>query len=490
MTALSLPSFLRWRVASTGSVCALLAVVMASGCNKTEQKKDDKLVAQVVVTEPITDYSVTDYQDFTGRLSAYKTIEIKARASGYAVSVPFKEGDVVQEGKLLYLIDPRPFKAALESALAQVALQEANIELAKKTYERDYAASRGSPGSVSPQQLDQDIAQQKQAEANLRLAKSGVETAKINLGFTEVLAPVTGRISNRYVDAGNDVIADNSLLTMLVTIDPIYAYFDVDERTFLDLQKRQTRHVLMRLANEDKFAHLGDVDFVDNRVNANAGTMRMRGIFNYLEVHDPSVLMACCGVTGRMLPQEAIEKLPAVLTPGLFCRTRVPIGEPYKAVLVPDAALQTDQGRKYVYVVTPKKDEAGNVVYRTKKNDQGGEEVVKDAKGNPVPVYRAEYRRVETGHAIGELRVIKSGLATVKGEYVMTKGQQRIRQNAKDQEVEITIEKTPKVPESPLGTLSVSEPADKSTTQPGATGFQKPGTNPPGDTPEKTKKDG
>jgi hypothetical protein len=97
---------------------------------------------------------------------------------------------------------------------------------------------------------------------------------------------------------------------------------------------------------------------------------------------------------------------------------------------------------------------------------------------------------VETGHAIGELRVIKSGLATAKGEYVITKGQQRIRQNAKDQEVEITIEKTPKVPESPLGTLSISEPADKSTTQPGATGLQKPSNNPPGDTPEKPKKDG
>src|SRR5258707_3706842 len=313
MTAASLRPFAgflgwrRWRVAGAGLLCALLAVVTAGGCNKTDEKKDAKSVVQVVVTEPITDYSVTDYQDFTGRLAAYRTIEIKARAVGYAVSVPFKEGDVVHEGDLLYLIDQKPYRAALESASAQVGVQEANIELAKKTYERDVQINRVSPSAVSPQQLDQDIAQQKQAEANLRYAKAGLDTARINLAYSEVRAPVTGRISNRYVDAGNDIIADNTLLTMLVTIDPIYAYFDVDERTFLDLQKRQTPHVLMRLANEEKFAHVGDVDFVDNRVNANAGTMRMRGIFNYLEVHDPSLVKASCGVAAKLLPREAIQ---------------------------------------------------------------------------------------------------------------------------------------------------------------------------------------
>jgi RND family efflux transporter MFP subunit len=473
-----------------GILCVLLGSVTTTGCNKADEKKDAKQVVQVVVTEPITDYSVTDYQDFTGRLAAYKTIDIKARASGYAVSVPFKEGDLVQDGDLLYLIDQRPYKTALESAAAQVELAQANIELAKRTYDRDQIANRAVPGSVSQQQLDQDLAQQKVAEATLRVAKSGLENARINLAYTEVRAPVTGRISYRYVDPGNDVMADMTLLTTIVTIDPIYAYFDVDERTYLDIQKRKTQHVLMRLANENHFAHVGDVDFVDNRVNANAGTMRMRGIFNYMEVHDPSLVLASCGVSAKLLPREAIEKLPALLTPGLFCRARVPIGESYKAVLVPDAALQTDQGRKFVYVVTPKKDEHGNVVYKTKKNDQGEEQVVNDANGKPVPVYRAEYRQVETGQQIGELRVIKSGLATAKGAYVITKGQQRVRQNSKDQEVEITIEKPPKIPESPLGLLGAAEAAEKFHQQtapppPGGTGLLKPGT-----TPEKPKKDG
>jgi multidrug efflux system membrane fusion protein len=474
MTAPSLRSLVvsPWRrVAGAGVVCALLAGVMA-GCNKAEEKKGGTQAVKVDVTEPITDYTVTDYQDFTGRLAAYKTVDIKARATGYAVQVPFKEGDIVHEGDLLYLIDQRPYKTALESALAQVQVQEANIELAKKTYDRDVQANRAGSLAVSQQQLDQDLAQQKQAEANLRYAKAAVDMARINLGFTEVRSPINGKVSNRNVDLGNDITTDMTVLTTVVTINPIYAYFDVDERTFLDLQKRQTPKVLMRLANEDKFTHVGDVDFIDVRVNANAGTMRMRGIFDYREVHDPTWLMAQCGVAAKMLPREAIEKLPATLTPGLFCRTRVPIGEPYKAVLVPDAALQTDQGRKFVYVVTPKKDKDGKPVSRTKKNAQGEEEAVRDAQGNPAPAYQAEYRRVDIGQQIGELRVIKSGLSMQKGEYVITKGQQRVRQNAKDQEFDITIEPPPKLPESPLGLLSAAEPAEKKTIQPGGTSNQ------------------
>jgi multidrug efflux system membrane fusion protein len=470
------------RVGGAGVVFVLSAVVMAGGCNKAEEKKGGTQAVKVDVTEPITDYTVTDYQDFTGRLAAYKTVDIKARATGYAVQVPFKEGDIVHEGDLLYLIDQRPYKTALESALAQVQVQEANIELAKKTYDRDVQANRAGSLAVSQQQLDQDLAQQKQAEANLRYAKAAVDMAKINLGFTEVRSPINGKVSNRNVDLGNDITTDMTVLTTVVTIDPIYAYFDVDERTFLDLQKRQTPKVLMRLANEDKFTHVGDVDFIDVRVNANAGTMRMRGIFDYREVHDPTWLMAQCGVAVKMLPREAIEKLPATLTPGLFCRTRVPIGEPYKAVLVPDAALQTDQGRKYVYVVALKP--------RTKKNETTKEEeVVKDDQGNPVMVYKAEYRPVQIGQQIGALRVIKSGLSMKSGEYIITKGQQRVRQNDKTQEFDIAIEKPPNLPESPLGLLAAAEPTEKKMIQPGGTGLEKSGSNSPAGSSDKSKKD-
>jgi multidrug efflux pump subunit AcrA (membrane-fusion protein) len=238
----------------------------------------------------------------------------------------------------------------------------------------------------------------------------------------------------------------------------------------------------MRLANEEKFTHTGDVDFVDNKVNPNAGTIRMRGIYDYVE--GQSTVMAAAGPAIAFAPRVQ-EKLPAVLTPGLFCRVRVPVGDKYTAVLIPDRALQTDQGRKFVYVVTPKyetvkdekgktvkengkeklkldaagnpipvikKDKDGNIVYETKKDGQ----FVKDEHGNRVPVLvrQAEYREVETGQQLGEYRVIKKGLSGAKSEWIVTLGQQRIRLNAPGEKQEVdwkTDETAYPRPPSPVG---------------------------------------
>jgi RND family efflux transporter MFP subunit len=227
--------------------------------------------------------------------------------------------------------------------------------------------------------------------------------------YTRVIAPQTGRISRRFVDPGNLVNADSTILTTIMSENPMYAYFDVDERTYLNLVESDAPSqnawmaglqfpVLMRLANEEEFKRSGIIDFIDNRVNVTTGTVRMRGVF---------------------------DNPKGVLKSGLFVRIRLPIGKPYAALLIPDEALQSDQGRKYVWVVN---------------------------KDNVV-----EYRPVKLGQAIHELRVIKApdkgqeaneGLA--KGDRVIVSGMQRVRPGM---QVQSTFQEPPKPPDSPLGRL-------------------------------------
>ena len=404
----------------SGLLCALLAAA-ATGCTTSAPKAKEQKVVEVTVTTPITD-TVLDYQDFTGRLDAYRTVEIRARVPGYLTQqIMFREGDRVKKDQPLYLIDPRPYQAAYDQAVTQIALNQATLNYAKATLSRDKAAGFSA---VSPQQIDQDEAAVAEADARVNSAKANAEAARINLDFTRITAPFDGRISRRAVDPGNVVIGDNTMLTTLVTETPVYAYFDVDERTFLDLQKLQTEwlnplvklkaglslpgvnslpvdggitllaqsKVLMRLANEDKYTRIGAINFVDNRVIATSGTIRMRGVF---------------------------ENDSGDLTSGLFARVRLPIGKPYKALLVPDEALLSDQGRKYLYVVN-----ANN-------------EVV--------------YHDVELGQLIEGLRVIKKGLSA--DEQVIVVGMQRVRPK---QNVAVKTQEPPKPPASPLKMLMPS----------------------------------
>jgi RND family efflux transporter MFP subunit len=414
----------------SGLLCALLAVA-ATGCTGAAAKQKEQKTVEVTVTTPITD-DVLDYQDFTGRLDAFRTVEIRARVTGYLTTeIMFREGDRVKKDQPLYLIDPRPYKAAYdqaqaqyEQAITQIALNQATLNYARVTLIRDKAAGN----ATAQQMIDQDEAAVAEAEARVASAKAtvasakaNVENARISLDFTRITAPFDGRISRRLIDPGNDVTADNTLLTTLVTETPVYAYFDVDERTFLDLQKLQAEwlnplvkvkaglslpgvnplpvdsgimllaqsKVLMRLANEEKYTRIGVINFVDNRVIATSGTIRMRGVF---------------------------ENDSGDLTSGLFARVRLPIGKPYKALLVPDEALLSDQGRKYLYVV----------------NDNN--EVV--------------YRDVELGQLIEGLRVIKKGLSP--GEKVIVVGMQRVRPK---QNVAVKTQEPPKPPVSPLKML-------------------------------------
>jgi RND family efflux transporter MFP subunit len=379
--------------------------LLAAGCGQTAPETQDKR-PQVDVTTPVTG-TVTDYEDFTGRLDALKTTDIRARVTGYVMKADFKEGDEVQKDDVLFEIDPRTYKADRNQAEANLRLAEADSLLQQKIAKRATTLARSH--AMSQEDYETAVATSEKAQATVKANEAALNRAKLYADFTKVTAPWSGRISRRLVDPGNLVQADNTILTTLVTENPLYAYFDVNERTYLELVESAATHrgdysprspasalgfpVLMRLANEGDFTRAGTIDFVDNRVNAMTGTIRMRGVF----------------------PNES-----KTLKPGLFVRIRLPIGAPYKALLIPDEAVLSDQGRKYVFVV----DKQSKVVYRS----------------------------VELGQEIQGLRVIKKGLAL--GERVIITGTQRVRAN---DEVRIGEEKKPpKPPESRLSQLLAS----------------------------------
>ncbi len=402
-----------------GIAAALLVCVGAAGCHRPLPPKMDK-VAEVVVTTPVAD-DVTDYQDFTGRMEALKTVDIRPRVSGYVTEAPFVEGDVVKEGDLLYQIDPRTYKADLDQAEANLKQAEAERRLQN---ERVAHARRLITGSaIGVEDYEQTVALRDKAVATVGAMQAARDRAKLFLGFTRITAPplrddqghpLVGRISRRMVDPGNLVNADQTILTTMVSVDPMYAYFDVDERTYLELAaitapgsnswfSALSFPVLMRLANEDDFAHKGKVNFLDNRLNANTGTVRMRGVFV-----NPS----------------------GVIKSGLFVRIRLPLGVPYKALLIPDEALLSDQGRKYVYIVAKT------------KNDKGEE------------VDKVEYRSVQLGQSIQGLRVIKEGVK--EGERVIVSGMQRVRPGV------VVVAKLREPPQAPQSSLTRTLADDRS----------------------------
>ncbi|HTU20549.1 MAG TPA: efflux RND transporter periplasmic adaptor subunit [Gemmataceae bacterium] len=377
-----------------------LLFLMTTGCQRAAPPNRNKVI-EVFVTTPITD-EVTDYQDFTGRMEALMTVDVRPRVSGYVMQAPFKEGDLVKEGDLLFEIDPRTYKSDLE--LAEANLRQAEAETKLQTQRASRARLLIGTNSISPEDYDQIIALRDKAIATVGAMKASRDRAQLYLGFTRVVAPLSGRISRRLVDPGNLVNADQTILTTIVTEEKMYTYFDVDERTYLDLKTMTSGStswfsslnfpVLMRLANEESFTHKGDVNFLDNRLNGNTGTVRMRALF---------------------------DNSRGILKSGLFARIRLPIGVPYKTLLIPDEALQSDQGRKYVYVV--------------KK--------IKDDKGEEVD--KVEYRAVKHGQAIDGLRSIKEGLK--EGERVIVTGMQRVRPGVT---VQAKMQDPPSAPKSSL----------------------------------------
>jgi RND family efflux transporter MFP subunit len=301
------------------SLCVLLAC-LSLACAAADPP-------EVPVTRPVS-REVTDHAEFTGRTAPSRTVEVRPRVSGYLTKVAFKDGAEVKQGDLLFEIDPRPYQADLDKAQAGVAVAQARL----KQVDVEYQAARAlaAQKTVGPTELDRAAGRRDEAEAGLRAARAALEAARLTLGFTKVHAPMSGRIGRRLLDPGNLVRADETPLAALVATDPLYVYFDVDERTLRRLGKGKplaTVQVAVGLAGEDGYPHRGVIDFLDNRVDADKGTLRVRAV----------------------LPSPR-----GLLRPGQFARVRVATGEPYRALLVPAAAVAADRGRKFVYVVNEK----------------------------------------------------------------------------------------------------------------------------------------
>jgi RND family efflux transporter MFP subunit len=310
--------------------------VVLAGCAGGPSEAPVALPAPVAVSRPVERY-VTAYADFTARTAAVDSVEVRAHVWGYLDKVNFQEGALVKKGDVLCEIDPRPYENQLRLDEAQLANSEAAYRLADLNFQR--AAKLLKQDGVAQQEYDQNKATKEQAEAQVQRAKANIAISRLNLEYSRVIAPVSGRVSRYVVTVGNLIQSGDqnggTLLTTLVSVDPMYAYFDVDEYTALRVRQlvregksdspRDGRYpVSLGLANEAGHPHRGTINFVDNQVNPKTGTIRARGVFPNKDEH---------------------------LLPGFFARIRVPVGRPHRALLVSDRALDTDQGQKVVYVV-------------------------------------------------------------------------------------------------------------------------------------------
>jgi len=292
--------------------------------------------AAVTVSEAMEDY-VTDYATFTGSTAAVDSVEIRARVWGYLEKVHFQEGALVKKGELLFEIEPHTYQAALDQAEGNLAQLEARLV----RLDADVARAQRllEKGALSREQYDRAVGDRGETAGSLAAARAAVDRARLDLQYTKVVAPISGRVSRYVVTTGNLVQAGDqgggTLLTTIVSVDSMYAYFDVDERTVLRARQliregkaKSARDgqlpVWLALANEQGYPHEGTINFVDNQVNSKTGTLRLRGVF----------------------PNQ-----DEALSPGFFVRVRVPIGLPHRALLISDRAIDNDQGDKIVYTV-------------------------------------------------------------------------------------------------------------------------------------------
>jgi RND family efflux transporter MFP subunit len=326
--------------------------------------------------------AITEWDEFSGRLASPERVEIRARVSGYLDKVHFKEGTVVQAGDLLFTIDPRPYAAEASRLRAEVERTRTRVEMAQ--VESRNAERLRQSSAISIEETERRLKALAETLGGLKAAEAALQSAELDLQFTEVRSPITGRISNARVTAGNLVrggTQETTLLTTVVALDPIHCYFEVDERSALKyrdlIRTGQRASALdgsipaeMGLANQPDFPHRGVVDFVDNQLDPGTGTIRARGVFP-----NPDRLMA----------------------PGFFARIRIPGSGEYQALLIRDQAVGDDQGRSYVWVIG-----ADNT---------------------------ASYRPVVLGPKVGGLRIVREGLQ--EGERVVVNGLMAVRPGVK-----------------------------------------------------------
>ncbi|BCJ06784.1 MexE family multidrug efflux RND transporter periplasmic adaptor subunit [Pseudomonas sp. RtIB026] len=353
------------RAPSVSVTAIIIAALLASGCSKEPESIVASPAAVDVVNAKVR--SVRYWDSFNGRVAAMESVAILPRVGGYITKVAYGEGREVSKGDLLFVIDQRPYRAALDSARAQ--LERARVSLAFARQQDLRAQKLISANAVSKELAEQRRTAYEQGVAEVHAAESAVATAALNLEFTEVRSPIDGRTSRARLTVGNLAVADQSVLTSVVSQDPVHVYFDPDEHSYLNYRKTLTTSakaaVRIGLATDDGFAYEGELTFVDNEVDAATGTIRARATVRNPDRH---------------------------LTPGLFAKVRFSPGEAVQVVVVPDRAILTDQDKQYVYVLSGAK--------------------------------TAEKRYVETGRLLGKQRVITVGLAS--DEQVIVSGLQQI----------------------------------------------------------------
>jgi RND family efflux transporter MFP subunit len=385
------------------AVATSLALLAGAGCTHGPEAAGAK--PTVVRVVPVAERDITDYAVFTGRTAAVQNVDVRSRVTGYLDKIDFNPGDEVKKDQRLFKIDPRPYQAEYDKTAGQVKLAEARLKLNVAEYNRSLAISR-TPGAISQEDLDKGLAARDEAQAAVAAAKANSGSAALNLKFTDVLSPIDGIVGRNLLTIGNLVNADSTLLTTIVALDPMYGYFDVDEGTLLRVReliregkikaaKQGEIPVELGLANEgDRYPHAGTVDFVNTQLDSSTGTIQLRGVF------------------ANPKPEGNV---PRLLTPGMFVRIRVPIGAAHGALLVPQAAIGRDQGRKYLLVLGPK-----NVVeYRPVElgaEQPGGLQVIE-----PIKMVKAE----DGSHAAGPGDQGEPSLKA--GESVIVGGLQRVR---------------------------------------------------------------
>ena len=327
---------------------------------------------------PAVERQITEWDEFSGRLAAVERVELRSRVSGYLKSLHFRPGQLVSKGELLFQIDPRPFEAELARAEAALASARTRADLARTELAR--AERLLAEKAIAQRDVDERASGKRDLDASILAAEAAVKTARLNLEYAAIRAPISGRISKEEVTVGNLIQGDGpspTLLTSIVSVDPIYAEFEGDEQVYLKYMQmarsgerpssRTTRNpVLLGLANEEGFPRRGQMVFVDNRIDPQTGTIRARAEF---------------------------DNKDGSLTPGLFARIRLLGSGTYKAVMTPDRAIGTDQSKRFVLVV-------------------GADGV-------------AQFREVKLGALVDGMRVVRDGLKP--GELVVVNGLQRVR---------------------------------------------------------------
>ncbi len=359
-------------------VLAPIAAAVLSACQDSRASEQAAAPPPPTVSvAAVVHKSLNDWDEFTGRLEAPQTVEIRPRVSGYVQTVNFREGAVVKKGDLLFQIDPRPFQAEVDRLTAEN--QSAKAHLAQAHSDAERAQRLKTQDAISQEDFDARNTALLAATAQVDATTAELASAKLNLEYTHVTAPINGRVSNALITAGNLVSsspAGASLLTTVVSTDKVYAYFDADEQTFLKYQQQARQHkvnaaddkypIFLGLADEAGYPHQGAVDFLDNQVNPRTGTIRARAVF---------------------------DNQNGEFTPGLFVRLKL-IGEGQRdGILINDRAVSSDLGKKFVLVVGAD----NKLVYRT----------------------------VELGSDVDNLRLVKSGLKA--GDVIVVNGLQKVR---------------------------------------------------------------